>query len=150
MAQSDKMGTYHLFGYVNERPAYQHESGLDYLYYAEGEAWVIGATFGGSRVGVVNFDKQTCPYLIRSTWRHSVGGKLEKDSGIILTCTDPRPILKAKKAEEAVDLLSAPTLENSAQVNSNKIDQVIEFPFLVTKSPPFCICRISLLYNFIL
>ena len=42
MAQSDKMGTYHLFGYVNERPAYQHESGLDYLYYAEGEAWVIG------------------------------------------------------------------------------------------------------------
>ena len=57
LAQSDKMGTYHLFGYVNQRPAYQHSSGLDYLYYADGDAWVIGATFGGSRVGVVNFDK---------------------------------------------------------------------------------------------
>ena len=72
MAQSDKMGTYHLYGYFNDKPAYQHESGLDYLYYAEGDAWVIGATFGGSRVGVVNFDKQSCPYVIRSIWRHSV------------------------------------------------------------------------------
>ena len=48
------MGKYHLFGYYNRKPAYQHESGLDYLYYAEGEAWVIGATFGGSRVGVTS------------------------------------------------------------------------------------------------
>ena len=41
MAQSDKMGTYHLFGYVNEKPAYQHESGLDYLYYAEGKGKIF-------------------------------------------------------------------------------------------------------------
>ena len=86
---------------------------------------VIGATFGGSRVGVVNFDKQSCPYLIRSTWRHSVGGKLEKDPGIILTCTDPRPILKAKEAEESVDLLTAPSLNSAATIPNNKIDQVI-------------------------
>ena len=85
---------------------------------------VIGATFGGSRVGVVNFDKQSCPYLIRSTWRHSVGGKLEKDPGIILTCTDPRPILKAKEAEESVDLLTAPSLNSAATIPNNKIDQV--------------------------
>ena len=45
LAQSDKMGTYHLFGYVNQRPAYQHSSGLDYLYYADGDAWVIGKYF---------------------------------------------------------------------------------------------------------
>ena len=51
------MGKYHLFGYYNRKPAYQHESGLDYLFYAEGEAWVIGAMFGGARVGIVNFDK---------------------------------------------------------------------------------------------
>ena len=78
------------------RPAYQHTSGLDYLYYADGDAWVIGATFGGSRVGVVNFDKTTCPYVIQSVWRHSVGGKLEKDPGITLTCTDAGPLLKVR------------------------------------------------------
>ena len=38
MAQSDKMGRYLLYGYYNRRPAYQHESGLDYLFYAEGES----------------------------------------------------------------------------------------------------------------
>ena len=71
LAQSDKMGKYHLFGYYNRKPAYQHESGLDYLFYAEGEAWVIGAMFGGARVGIVNFDKHPCPYQLKSLWRHS-------------------------------------------------------------------------------
>ena len=71
LAQSDKMGKYHLFGYYNRKPAYQHESGLDYLFYAEGEAWVIGAMFGGARVGIVNFDKHPCPYELKSLWRHS-------------------------------------------------------------------------------
>ena len=65
------MGKYHLFGYYNRKPAYQHESGLDYLFYAEGEAWVIGAMFGGARVGIVNFDKHPCPYELKSLWRHS-------------------------------------------------------------------------------
>ena len=65
------MGKYHLFGYYNRKPAYQHESGLDYLFYAEGEAWVIGAMFGGARVGIVNFDKHPCPYQLKSLWRHS-------------------------------------------------------------------------------
>ena len=39
MAQSDKMGRYFLYGYYNRRPAYQHESGLDYLFYAEGRLY---------------------------------------------------------------------------------------------------------------
>ena len=116
LAQSDKMGTYHLFGYVNQRPAYQHSSGLDYLYYADGDAWVIGATFGGSRVGVVNFDKTICPYVIQSIWRHSVGGKLEKDPGIALTCTDPRPILNVKTPQ---DLVPAPSLNTASASISN-------------------------------
>ena len=125
LAQSDKMGTYHLFGYYNGKPAYQHESGLDYLYYADGEAWVIGATFGGSRVGIVNFDKQSCPYVIRSTWRHSVSGKLEKDPGIVMTCTDPRPTkpeLKIKtldnglgQAEDRIDVVTPEELEQATE-----------------------------------
>ena len=120
------MGKYHLFGYYNRKPAYQHQSGLDYLFYAEGEAWVIGAMFGGARVGIVNFDKHPCPYQLKSLWRHSgtlsylkyidwisyhtnnihealsihytlrliayifiiVGGKLEKDAGITMSCLD--------------------------------------------------------------
>jgi hypothetical protein len=133
LAQSDKMGTYHLFGYVNQRPAYQHESGLDYLYYAEGDAWVIGATFGGSRVGVVNFDKRTCPYVITDVWRHSVGGKLEKDPGILLTCTDPRPVLPQPAPAvplEHLDLISAPSL-NSVTLN-NKLDEASDRIDIVT------------------
>ena len=31
--QADKMGEFHLWGYYNGRPVYQHESGLDFLYY---------------------------------------------------------------------------------------------------------------------
>ena len=121
MAQSDKMGTYHLFGYVNQRPAYQHSSGLDYLYYADGDAWVIGATFGGSRVGVVNFDKTICPYVIQSIWRHSVGGKLEKDPGIALTCTDPRPILNVKTPQDLVPAPSLNTASASISIMNYKI-----------------------------
>ena len=43
---------------------FQHQSGLDYLYYADGEAWVVGATFGGPRVGIVNFERKRCPYQV--------------------------------------------------------------------------------------
>ena len=41
------MGVYYLYAIDhNGRPAYQHKSGLDYLFYAEGNAWVIGAQVG--------------------------------------------------------------------------------------------------------
>ena len=45
--------------------------------------------FGGARVGIVNFDKNTCPYRLQSSWRHSVRGKLEKDTGIAMACAKP-------------------------------------------------------------
>ena len=45
--------------------------------------------FGGARVGIVNFDKNTCPYRLQSSWRHSVRGKLEKDTGIVMACANP-------------------------------------------------------------
>ena len=50
----------------------------------------MGATFGGPRVGIVNFERKVCPYQVTpGTWRHSVNGKLERDSGILLKCVDP-------------------------------------------------------------
>ena len=49
---------------------------------------------------MVNFDKTTCPYVIQSVWRHSVGGKLEKDPGITLTCTDAGPLLKVRSGTD--------------------------------------------------
>jgi len=50
----------------------------------------VGATFGGPRVGIVNFDRKRCPYGVApGTWRHSVNGKLELDQGIAITCVDP-------------------------------------------------------------
>ena len=60
------------------------------MYYADGEAWVVGATFGGPRVGIVNFERKPCPYQVTpQSWRHSVNGKLERDPGIVLKCVDP-------------------------------------------------------------
>ncbi len=41
------MGVYYLYSTdYNGHPAYQHKSGLDFLYFAEGNAWVIGAKVG--------------------------------------------------------------------------------------------------------
>ena len=41
---------------------YQHQSGLEYLFHAHGQAWAIGAQVGGLRVGVINFSNSSCPY----------------------------------------------------------------------------------------
>lgn len=101
LAQADKMGSYFLYEYFNGFPAYQHKSGLDFLFFAEGNAWVIGAQFGGSRVGIVNFDRNSCPYNLTSFWRHSVAGQLQVDESLTLECND----------ELALGLPSAPEIQ---------------------------------------
>ena len=84
--QSDKMGTYYLYGYHNDRVVYQHQSGLEYLFHAHGQAWAIGATIGGLRVGIINFSNQTCPYKVDSTWKYSTQGKLGDDESLKVVC----------------------------------------------------------------
>ena len=84
--QSDKMGKYYLFGYYEKRVVYQHESGLEYLFHAHGQAWAIGAAVGGLRVGVINFSNNSCPYKVNSPWKHSTKGKLDDDPYLTLTC----------------------------------------------------------------
>ena len=84
--QSDKMGTYYLYGYHNQLPVYQHQSGLEYLFHAHGQAWAIGASIGGLRVGIINFSNQTCPYKVDSTWKYSTQGKLDDDESLAVVC----------------------------------------------------------------
>ena len=84
--QSDKMGTYYLYGYHNNRGVYQHQSGLEYLFHAHGQAWAIGASIGGLRVGIINFSNQTCPYKVDSTWKYSTQGKLDDDESLSVVC----------------------------------------------------------------
>jgi len=84
--QSDKMGKYYLFGYYEKRVVYQHESGLEYLFHAHGQAWAIGAAVGGLRVGVINFSNKSCPYKVDTAWKHSTRGQLDDDPNLSLTC----------------------------------------------------------------
>ena len=102
VTQSDKMGRlggeynsaqlipfrcrYFLFGYFGGQPVYQHQSGQEYLFQAQGQAWAIGATPGGLRVGVIAFSNTSCPYKVEAGWQHSTRGKLDVDPGLTVTC----------------------------------------------------------------
>jgi len=66
--QSDKMGTYYFYAYVRGKPAYQHRSGLDYLYFV-GNAWAIGPEVDGNLAGLMNFNSEgSCPYKMNTNW----------------------------------------------------------------------------------
>ena len=61
------MGVYYLYAIDhNGRPAYQHKSGLDYLFYAEGNAWVIGAQVVYCN-SVTNFHKGMKKVLLKES-----------------------------------------------------------------------------------
>jgi hypothetical protein len=62
--QSDKMGEYFLWGYFNERPVYQHVSGLDFLYFHKNNVWGAGPKIGGNSAGLLNFGRHSCPYKL--------------------------------------------------------------------------------------
>ena len=91
--QSDKMGNYFLFGYHDDKVVYQHESGLEYLFHAHGQAWAIGADVGGLRVGVINFSNHSCPYHVDTAWKYSTQGHLSEDPSLIVEC-DRRSIIQ--------------------------------------------------------
>ena len=48
----------------------------------DGVTHLVSRQFGGSRVGIVNFDRGSCPYNLSLHWRHSVGGKLQTDESL--------------------------------------------------------------------
>merc|ERR1712083_193427 len=67
--QRDKMGSFHLWGYYNDHPVYQHYSGLDFLYFHKNQVWGIGPKVGGKRAGLLNFSVARCPYEMTSPWQ---------------------------------------------------------------------------------
>ena len=91
--QSDKMGTYYLYGYHDDKVVYQHQSGLEFLFHAHGQAWAIGADVGGLRVGVINFSNNSCPYKVDSVWKYSTQGQLSEDASLSVTC-DTRSLVQ--------------------------------------------------------
>ena len=58
------MGEYFLWGYFNERPVYQHVSGLDFLYFHKNNVWGAGPKIGGNSAGLLNFGRHSCPYKL--------------------------------------------------------------------------------------
>ena len=84
--QSDKMGDYYLYGYHDGKVVYQHESGLEYMFHAHGQAWAIGANVGGLRVGIINFSNNSCPYNLDTIWRYSTQGRLDEDDTLRIQC----------------------------------------------------------------
>ena len=58
------MGEYFLWGYFNERPVYQHVSGLDFLYFHKNNVWGAGPKIGGNSAGLLNFGRNSCPYKL--------------------------------------------------------------------------------------
>ena len=77
---------YFLFGYYAGEPVYQHQSGQEYLFRAHGQAWAIGATPGGLRVGIIAFSNSSCPYRVGEEWQHSTRGQLDMDPGLRVEC----------------------------------------------------------------
>ena len=77
---------YFLFGYYAGEPVYQHQSGQEYLFRAHGQAWAIGATPGGLRVGIIAFSNSSCPYRVGEEWQHSTRGQLDMDPGLKVEC----------------------------------------------------------------
>ena len=59
------MGDYFLYGTHDNRPVYQHRSGLEYLFHAHSQAWAIGAAVGGLRVGIINFRQRSDISIVR-------------------------------------------------------------------------------------
>jgi hypothetical protein len=85
------MGEYFFWGFYNERPVYQHASGLDFLYYHKNNVWGVGPKIGGNSAGLLNFGRLSCPTELITPWEF--GTKLmnkqrQMDPQMRLVCLD--------------------------------------------------------------
>lgn len=78
--QRDKMGEYFLWGSYNERPVYQHVSGLDFLYFHKNNVWGVGPKIGGNSAGLLNFGRDSCPYKLVTPWEFGTKLKVHLNS----------------------------------------------------------------------
>ena len=119
--QSDKMGNYYLYGYHDNKVVYQHQSGLEFLFHAHGQAWAIGANVGGLRVGIINFSNTSCPYNADTIWKYSTQGQLDDDPSLIVTC-DKRSIIHnpiRPETEPPVTTTTTSSYANYFRLNNN-------------------------------
>ena len=89
--QRDKMGEFFLWGFYNDRPVYQHVSGLDFLYYHKNHVWGVGPKVGGNSAGLLNFGRNSCPYKLVTPWEFGTKMKNKKrqmDPQLSLVCLD--------------------------------------------------------------
>jgi len=89
--QRDKLGNYFLWGKNNNKPVYQHESGLDFMYYHTNHVWGVGPKVGGNSAGLLNFGRQPCPYDLVSPWEFGTrqqNGQRQTDMQLKLVCLD--------------------------------------------------------------
>ena len=101
------MGSFHLWGYYNDHPVYQHYSGLDFLYFHKNQVckaaftflhsfefsplqvWGIGPKVGGKRAGLLNFSVARCPYEMTSPWQFGTkqpGQGRQIDTHLTVSC----------------------------------------------------------------
>ena len=122
--QSDKMGKYYLYGYHDGRVVYQHQSGLEYLFHAHGQAWAIGANVGGLRVGVINFSNTSCPYTGDAVWKYSTQGQLEDDPSLRVVCDTGSVVLNP--IAPVTTTLKSSSLQNTGGENMYSRNDVID------------------------
>ena len=136
--QSDKMGSYYLYGYHNNRVVYQHQSGLEYLFHAHGQAWAIGATIGGLRVGIINFSNQTCPYKVDTTWKYSTQGKLDEDESLQVVCHKDSIIQNPISPETVTPVTTTRPSQTGGDTNSleNIYQNYVKLPLTTTEHSP--------------
>ena len=67
-----------LGGYYNDKPVYQHVSGLDFLYYHQNNVWGVGPKIGGNSAGLLNFGRNSCPYELVTPWEFGTKLKNQK------------------------------------------------------------------------
>ena len=127
--QRDKMGEFFLWGFYNDRPVYQHVSGLDFLYYHKNHVWGVGPKVGGNSAGLLNFGRSSCPYKLVTPWEFGTKMKNKKrqmDPQLSLVCLDhnTKPRITTLKPSTARPSTRRPTkpspLENESLLKCGK------------------------------
>lgn len=126
--QRDKMGEYFLWGYYNDKPVYQHVSGLDFLYYHQNNVWGVGPKIGGNSAGLLNFGRSACPYELTTPWEF--GTKLKNKK------RQMDPLLNLKCLEEVATTVNDPENTPREQAFLNKLAQLAKTATTTTTTTP--------------
>ena len=112
------MGEFFLWGFYNDRPVYQHVSGLDFLYYHKNNVWGVGPKVGGNSAGLLNFGRNNCPYKLVTPWEFGTKMKNKKrqiDPQLSLVCLDnAKPRITTTRAPPKITATRPPNVRTSS------------------------------------